>query len=85
MVWTDLIDYFLLKTGVLHVTEILHYFKIHQEYLLMKKKTPTGWSQIREAEPDKSHIESCKNPVWNAGQRDRALGGRVGSFICIPD
>ena len=32
----------------------------------------TNWSQIREAGPDKSHIESCKNPVWNAGQRDRA-------------
>ena len=41
----------------------------------MKKKTPTG-AAIPEAGPDKSHIESCKNPVWNAGQRDRA--GRVG-------
>ena len=41
-VWTDLIEYFCWILSVLHASEKLHYFKIHQEYLLMKEKTRTG-------------------------------------------
>ena len=73
-VWTDLIEYFLLKTGVLHVSEILHYFQIHQEYLLMKKKTPTG---ARSGRPGlTNHILKVVKILYGMpGQRDGAQGG----------
>ena len=43
-VWTDLIEYFLLKTGVLHATEKLHYFKITPRIFIDEEKT-TNWME----------------------------------------
>ena len=71
-VWTDLKGYFFLKTGVLHVSEKLHYFKIHQEYLLMKEKTPTGARSGRRPGLTNHILKVVKILYGMLGQRDRA-------------
>ena len=64
---TDLKEYFFSEDWGIACEGEIALFQNTPRIFIDEGKNP-NWSQIREeAGPDKSHSESCKNPVWNAG------------------